>query len=56
MNVCQDLFERIESDENSFKREITGDESWIFEYDPEAKRRKVQNGTRAAHRARRKQE
>ena len=36
-NVYLDLFERIKNDENFFKYVITGDESWIFEYDPETK-------------------
>ena len=37
-NVCLDLHERVENDENFFKHVITGDESWNFEYDPETKR------------------
>ena len=37
-NVCLDLLELIENDENFFKRVITGDERWIFEYDPDTKR------------------
>ena len=36
-NACLNLIERIENDENYFKHVITGDESWIFEYDPETK-------------------
>jgi len=36
-NVCLDLLEHIENDENVFKHVITGDESWIFKYDPENK-------------------
>ena len=36
-NVCLDLLKRIKNDENFFKRDITGDELWIFEYDPETK-------------------
>ena len=38
-NVCLDLLERIKNDEKFFKFVITGDESWIFEYDSETKRR-----------------
>jgi len=38
-NVCLDLLELIENDENFFKHVITGDESWIFEYDPATKRK-----------------
>ena len=37
-NVCLDLLERIENDKNVFKHVITGDETWIFEYDPDNKR------------------
>ena len=37
-NVCLDLLERIENDKNFFKHVITGDETWIFEYDPNTKR------------------
>jgi len=32
--MCLDILERIQNDENSFKYVITGDESWILEYDP----------------------
>jgi hypothetical protein len=35
-NVRLDLLENIES-ENFFKHVITGDESWIIEYDPKTK-------------------
>ena len=37
-NVCLDLLEHIKNDENLFRLVITGDESWIFECDPESKR------------------
>jgi len=36
-NVCLDLLERIENDKIFFKQVITGDETWIFEYDPDTK-------------------
>ena len=36
-NVCLDLLERIENDENFFKHTITSDDLWIFEYNPETK-------------------
>lgn len=38
VEVCQDLLGRIERDADVLKHVITGDESWIFEYDPETKR------------------
>jgi len=37
-NACLHLLERIQSDRNFLKNVITGDEKWIFEYDPETKR------------------
>jgi len=37
-NGCLDLLEGIESDKNFFRHVITGDETWIFEYDPDTKR------------------
>src|SRR6187551_2359503 len=37
-NVCVDLLERIANDQEFFNCVITGNESWIFEYDPETKR------------------
>jgi len=36
-NVCLDLLEHIENDKFFFANIITGDESWIFEYDTETK-------------------
>ena len=37
-NVCLDLLERIENGNFFFKHVIIGDETWIFEYDPDTKR------------------
>jgi len=37
-NVCLDLLERSENDKNIFRHVITGDETWIFGYDPDTKR------------------
>ena len=37
-DVCLDLLDRLEREPKFFSRVITGDESWIFEYDPETKR------------------
>jgi len=36
--MCLDLLDRLEREPEFFSRVITGDESWILEYDPEAKR------------------
>jgi len=40
--VCLDLLDRLEREPEFFSRVITGDESWILEYDPETKRRSRQ--------------
>jgi len=37
-DVCLDLLDRLEREPEFFSRFITGDESWILEYDPETKR------------------
>ena len=42
-DVCLDLLERLEREPEFFSRFITGDESWILEYDPE-KNAKVGSG------------
>ena len=33
VQVCQDILEQLETDPNLLKRVVTGDESWIFDYD-----------------------
>jgi len=35
---CQDLQERLKIGPNFLDKVITGDESWVFDYDPETKR------------------
>ena len=37
-DVCLDLLDRFEREPLFFNRVITGDESWILEYDPKTKR------------------
>jgi len=37
-DVCLDLLDHLESEPESFSYVITGDESWILEYNPETKR------------------
>jgi len=54
-DVCLHLLERIQSDRNFLKNVITGNETWIFEYDPE-KKDKVRNGTHLHHHVRKKRE
>ena len=34
VQVCQDIFGQLETEPNLLKRVVTGDESWIFEYNP----------------------
>jgi len=41
-DVCLDLLDRLEREPEFFSRVITGDESWILEYDPETKRQSRQ--------------
>ena len=36
--VCQDITERLEAEPDLRNSVITGDETWVFEYDPETKR------------------
>ena len=42
VQVCHDILEELETELNLLGRVITGDESWIFEYDPETKRQNLQ--------------
>ena len=37
LTLCQELKNQIESDPNFLSKVITGDESWCYGYDPEAK-------------------
>ena len=53
--VCLHLLERIQSDRNFLKKVITGDETWIFEYDLE-KKANFRNGTHLHHHFRKKRE
>ena len=34
VQVCQDIFGQLETEPNLLKRVVTGNESWIFEYNP----------------------
>ena len=42
VEVCQDILTRLETDPNLLGRTITGDESWIFEYDLFTKRQSLE--------------
>ena len=39
LEICQDFLERLEIEPNFLHKVITGDESWVFDYDPETKRK-----------------
>ena len=36
--VCQDITERLQAEPDLLNSVVTGDETWVFEYDPETKR------------------
>ena len=42
VQVCQDILEQLETEPNLMQRVVTGDESWIFEYDPLTKRQSLE--------------
>ena len=42
MQVCQDIIERLQTEPDLLCRVVTGDETWIFEYDPETKHQSCQ--------------
>lgn len=50
VTICRELLERLETDPNLLDRVITGDETWIFEYDPETKRQSAEWHTSASPR------
>jgi len=42
VQVCQDILEQLKTEPNLLNRVVTGDESWIFEYDPLTKRQSLE--------------
>ena len=40
--ICQELLDRLKRQPNFMDRAVTGDESWIFEYDPETKQQSAE--------------
>ncbi|XP_011859854.1 PREDICTED: putative uncharacterized protein FLJ37770 [Vollenhovia emeryi] len=50
VSACEDLLQRVEEDLDFLDNVITGDESWIFEYDPETKRQSAEWHTAASPR------
>ena len=49
-DACLDLLDRLEREPEFFSHVITGDESWILEYDPETKRQSREGQTANSHR------
>ena len=42
VQVCQDILEQLKIEPNLLKRVVTGDKSWIFEYDLLTKRQSLE--------------
>ena len=42
VQVCLDILEQLETEANLLRRDVTGDESWVFEYDPLTKRQSLE--------------
>ena len=42
MQVGQNILEELETEPNMLSRAVTGDEAWIFEYDPLIKRHSLE--------------
>ena len=38
LNACRDILQQMEADEKLLENVITGNVSWVFQYDPETKR------------------
>ena len=50
LEICQDLLGRLEIEPNFLHKVITGDESWVFDYDPETKRQSEEWHTKSSPR------
>ena len=37
LNACRDILQQMEADKKLLENVITGDESWVFQYDPKTK-------------------
>ena len=42
VNFCRDMLEKTRDDPDILYQVITGDETWVFQYDPETKRQSMQ--------------
>jgi len=50
LEICQDLEGRLKIEPNFLDKVITGDESWVFDYDPETKRQSSEWHTKSSPR------
>ena len=50
LEICQDLLGRLEIEPDCLDKVITGDESWVFDYDPETKRQSAEWHTKSSPR------
>jgi len=48
LEICQDLLGRLEIEPNFLHQVITGDDSWVFDYDPETKRQSEEWHTKSS--------
>ena len=48
LEICQDLLVILEIEPNFLHKVITGDESWVFDYDPETKRQSEEWHTKSS--------
>ena len=48
LEICQDLLGRLEIEPNFLDKVITGDESYVFDYDPETKRQSEEWHTKSS--------
>ena len=42
VKFCEDMLEKIKDDSDILRQIITGDETWVFQYNPETKRQSMQ--------------
>ena len=50
LEICQDLLGRLEIEPHFLHKVITGDKSWVFDYDPETKRQSEEWHTKSSRR------
>ena len=49
LEICQDLLGRLEIEPDFLDKVITGDESWVSDYDPETKQQSAEWHTKSSH-------